>query len=318
METKDDIETAKQRFKTAKKFAISTSAALTSARERLKDAAEDVISKQSQADSAREKLEEAEEYLQSQRKLAVDESDSLGILAEDDSESDDDEEDALCSRFAMASTEESRRLRLRPKKTLPHELLLKHDTVAFVGLTHDTLFDTFMKAIAEEPGISWKSVYICYPADSSLETFISPNAADAKSGIEDLRKRRLVSEMALKGALSGRTDELCFYEVKHHCFFGSWFGWRERGGYIHISPAIWGVNVKKCPSQEYSWAMDADEPGPDYDAYRHGLENILKSGSPFSTLLEDKYVYARANSQRSQLSSSLRNSQVSCEGGGGS
>ena len=64
--------------------------------------------------------------------------------------------------------------------------------------------------------------------------------------------------------------------------------------------------------------MGADEPGPDYDAYRHGLENILKKGSPFSTLLEDKHVYAQANSQRSQLSSSLRNSQVSCEGGGGS
>jgi len=181
-------------------------------------------------------------------------------------------------------------LMLRAKKTLPHQLLLRHDTVAFVGLTHDSLAGVFRKAISEVPGKTWSSVYICYTADSLMGAFVSPNLVDANAEdeVEDFRKKKLASKTDLSALLTHCVDELHFYEVNHHCFFGSWFGWREEGGYIHISPSVWGVDVKLCPSQSYTWEPD-HAPSPDYNAFRQGIENVIERASSYSTELEPRY-----------------------------
>merc|ERR1712029_670959 len=102
---------------------------------------------------------------------------------------------------------------------------------------------------------------------------------------EDLRKRKQASRVNLEELLASCADELKFYEVNQHCFFGSWFGWRARGGYIHVSNGIWGVNIKLCPSQSYCW--DSDDPGPDYNAYRQGIDNLLESACPFLTSVRE-------------------------------
>eukprot|EP00584_Thalassiosira_punctigera_P024531 CAMPEP_0172548182 /NCGR_PEP_ID=MMETSP1067-20121228/17545_1 /TAXON_ID=265564 ORGANISM="Thalassiosira punctigera, Strain Tpunct2005C2" /NCGR_SAMPLE_ID=MMETSP1067 /ASSEMBLY_ACC=CAM_ASM_000444 /LENGTH=817 /DNA_ID=CAMNT_0013335377 /DNA_START=326 /DNA_END=2779 /DNA_ORIENTATION=+ len=182
-------------------------------------------------------------------------------------------------------------LQLKAKETLPHNLLLNHITAAFVGLTHDTLASVFAKALSEEPRKIWESIYIFYVSDSLLENFKPWSEAkcvtfDCKDQSDDLRRRRQTSQKELYALLLGRAEELCFYEITHHSgFFGAWFDWREPGGYIHVSPSIWGVDVKKCPSQNFSWELD-HQPGHDYNAYKRGIENLLSNANPFAIPLE--------------------------------
>jgi len=138
-------------------------------------------------------------------------------------------------------------LQLKAKKTLPHHLLLSHDTVAFVGLTHDSLATVFKKALAEEPRRKWSSIHIFFVSDELMDNFkqwddatnepCGAQSEDKTDRTSDFRHRKQKSSQELKGLLGNRSTELCFYEITHHCsFFGSWFGRRDPGGYIHVSP----------------------------------------------------------------------------------
>ena len=176
---------------------------------------------------------------------------------------------------------------LRAKKVLPHELLISHDTIAFVGLTHDTLVKVFDNALAEEPHKCWDSISICYMADSKLQGFVSASSeTDVEVEVETMRQSILDSRSALHSLLYDRVAELRFLEVNNHCFFGGWFGWRGEGGYIHVSPTCWGVNVKECPSQSYSWDPGRS-PSQEYNSYRRGIDNLLEKGSTFATEVND-------------------------------
>jgi len=183
-------------------------------------------------------------------------------------------------------------LQLKAKRTLPHSLLLSHDTVAFVGLTHDSLATVFMKALSEEPRRKWRSIHIFFVCDALMDNFQQwDGSTDEENGAHneiepdhsnDPSHKKQKSWQELKALLGNRSEELRFYEITDHCsFFGSWFGWRAPGGYIHVSPSIWGVNVKMCPSQSYSWELGS-EPSQEFIAYRKGIENLLSSTSPFA------------------------------------
>ena len=50
---------------------------------------------------------------------------------------------------------------------------------------------------------------------------------------------------------------------------------------FYYCKSVWGVNVKMCPSQSYSWEIGS-EPSNEFIAYRKGLENLLSSASPFA------------------------------------
>jgi len=177
-------------------------------------------------------------------------------------------------------------LQLKAKKTLPHTLLLSHDTAAFVGLTHDSLASVFRKALSEEPRRKWESIYIFYVSDSLIDNFKEWRKESVKGDQDDtctdLIQKKRASQEELDILLRARAGELCFYEITHHCsFFGSFFGWGAPGGYIHVSPSIWGVGVKMCPSNGYRWELGA-EPSHEFLAYRKGLENLLSSENPFA------------------------------------
>ena len=96
----------------------------------------------------------------------------------------------------------------------------------------DSLSKVFQRAITEVPSVTWESIYICYPADSQLETFIIQGAYDSEAQIDDIRDKILTSKTELSELLAGRVDELRFLEIRSHCFFGGFFGWREEGGYM--------------------------------------------------------------------------------------
>jgi len=177
-------------------------------------------------------------------------------------------------------------LQLKAKKTLPHTLLLSHETVAFVGLTHDSLASVFRKALSEEPRRKWKRIYIFFVSDSLMDNFKEWRKesveGDQDATCVELIQKKQASKEELDILLRDRTGELCFYEITHHCsFFGSFFDWGAPGGYIHVSPSIWGVGVKMCPSNGYRWVL-GDEPSHEFIAYRKGLENLLSSENPFA------------------------------------
>ena len=135
-------------------------------------------------------------------------------------------------------------LQLKAKKTLPHQLLLSHKTVAFVGLTHDSLAKVFHKALAEEPRRKWSEIHIFFVADPLMANFQPwdgvANEKETQSEVQsdvtsDLSDKKRKSWQELNALLGNRSTSLSFYEITHHCsFFGSWFGWTEPGGYIHV------------------------------------------------------------------------------------
>ena len=55
---------------------------------------------------------------------------------------------------------------------------------------------------------------------------------------------------------------------------GSYLDWKERGGFIHVSPYIWGVPPENCPGFNISWV--GTKPLQLYRTYQDGLENLLK------------------------------------------
>lgn len=177
-------------------------------------------------------------------------------------------------------------LQLKAKKTLPHTLLLSHDTAAFVGLTHDSLASVFRKALSEEPRRKWERICIFYVSDSLMDNFKEWRKESVEGDQDDtcagLIQKKRASQEDLDILLRDKAGELCFYEITHHCsFFGSFFGWGSPGGYIHVSPSIWGVGVKMCPSNGYRWELGA-RPSHEFLAYRKGLENLLSSENPFA------------------------------------
>jgi len=59
-------------------------------------------------------------------------------------------------------------------------------------------------------------------------------------------------------------------------YFGaSFLDWREPGGRAHVSPYIWGVDVKQCPGYDISWA--GTKVLPLYRSYVDGLEELYKT-----------------------------------------
>jgi hypothetical protein len=46
---------------------------------------------------------------------------------------------------------------LKPRNVL-QELIQKHQQIAFIGITHDNLLDTFRNVLAENPNHTWEQV----------------------------------------------------------------------------------------------------------------------------------------------------------------
>ena len=67
------------------------------------------------------------------------------------------------------------------------------------------------------------------------------------------------------------------YDQLMHC--GSYWDWKDPGGFIHISPLTWGANPKTCPAMNYYW--NSRVPSPEYRVYREGLEYLLGTAIPF-------------------------------------
>lgn len=95
----------------------------------------------------------------------------------------------------------------------------------------------------------------------------------------------LVNVEVLKQSLTGWKDLLSKLKQEHPRarirlgmfreppYFGaSFINWRKPGGFIHVSPYIWGVQVQDCPGYDLEWV--GIEPLVVYERYVAGLDYL--------------------------------------------
>lgn len=160
-------------------------------------------------------------------------------------------------------------------KILPLELIRRHKQIAFVGITHDCLDTVFKEALQTDPTVVWDQVYIFYPSDGCLHA-IAPNLGQTGDELINLKN---TSKHLLLEDLSNAVKDLRFLELNQLMHCGSYWDWKDQGGYIHISPLTWGANPKTCPAMNYYW--NSTDPGPEYRVYRDGLDYLLDIATPF-------------------------------------
>lgn len=150
------------------------------------------------------------------------------------------------------------------------EMLMPRRHLAFVGATHDQLPQTFRQAIAANRDQRWRRLLFFFLEDSALAT-INSNGRSPAELLTAKRQARTELEQLLQGRVA---EPVVFREYQHPFFFGAFFDWEAPGGKIHVSPYIWGLNVRECPGLDYEWltqhATDA------YAYYRRGLEELQR------------------------------------------
>mmetsp|Transcript_14269 Transcript_14269/g.24403 ORF Transcript_14269/g.24403 Transcript_14269/m.24403 type:complete len:324 (-) Transcript_14269:299-1270(-) len=190
--------------------------------------------------------------------------------------------------FSATAVTTQNTLQLKDKETLPHQLLLRHDTAAFVGSSHSCLVSDFKKALAEEPRRKWAAIYVFYLSNPMIENSQPSCKENGASWKHEYKKsehlrEKLLSRNELITLLADKAEKLHFYEITSQCsFFGSWFGWRSPGGYINVNPSIWGVDIKMSPKQTFIWDF-GKEPSNDFCAFSQGIENLISSTNTFAT-----------------------------------
>jgi len=164
----------------------------------------------------------------------------------------------------------------KDKKTPPEKLLDKHNNVAFVGATNDQLAEVIVKVLKNNPSKRWGRITIFFLQDNILqwmETKERPHkklVQDKQEAIKNLHK-----------VLNGHVQHLDFMEYDRPFYFASYWDWDKPGGRIHVSPYIWGADVRVCPALDYTWVTQ--EPTQQYQAYREGLVQLLKLAKPIIT-----------------------------------
>lgn len=166
--------------------------------------------------------------------------------------------------------------RIKPK-VLPQELIRRHHQIAFIGIMHDNLSKAFVNILEDDPEHRWDQVFVLFPSDSCLKNSLVQNYS--MEPVDKLIENKNACRSSLHQLLSPVVRDLRFltYDQLMHC--GSYWDWREPGGFIHVSPLTWGTNPKTCPAMNYYW--NSKVPSPEYRVYQDGLGYLLKVATPF-------------------------------------
>eukprot|EP00581_Thalassiosira_minuscula_P015173 CAMPEP_0183715686 /NCGR_PEP_ID=MMETSP0737-20130205/9818_1 /TAXON_ID=385413 /ORGANISM="Thalassiosira miniscula, Strain CCMP1093" /LENGTH=945 /DNA_ID=CAMNT_0025944809 /DNA_START=10 /DNA_END=2844 /DNA_ORIENTATION=+ len=161
-------------------------------------------------------------------------------------------------------------------KVLPQELIRRHKRIAFLGIMQDNLYKGFVKILEKDPSHRWEQVYVFFPSDGCLREHLSMNY---ETPVETLIQHKKECRRTLMNILSPVVDDLRFLQYEHLMHCGSYWDWKDPGGFIHISPVTWGANPKTCPAMNYYW--NSKVPSPEYRVYRDGLDYLLDTAIPF-------------------------------------
>jgi hypothetical protein len=89
-------------------------------------------------------------------------------------------------------------------------------------------------------------VHIFFPSDECLKTLTRHYSCSVEKLIDDKKSCKQTLD-----ELSTAVNDLRFLEYDQLLHCGSYWDWKTKGGYIHISPLTWGANPKICPAMNY-------------------------------------------------------------------
>lgn len=160
---------------------------------------------------------------------------------------------------------------IKDKKTPPEKMLIEHKKIAFVGATNDQLAAIISKVLKNKPSKIWNSIAVYFLKDKAFRWMDLKSDGRSHFELIDAKKDAI---KRLRRVLKGHVNHLEFREYDCPFYFASYWDWDAPGGRIHISPYIWGADVRHCPAFDYTWITN--QPTPQYQAYKDGLMHLMK------------------------------------------
>jgi hypothetical protein len=150
------------------------------------------------------------------------------------------------------------------------ERLSKAKDVALVQLTGERLLSALKNGDAKFSD-DLRRLWVFLPHHRHCVTPTGKLNQKLVSKLNRLTKewRRLASSMRKRQPKA----EIEVREYQSPPYFGaSFLDWEERGGFVHISPYIWGVEAAQCPGFNINWV--GSNPLPLYRTYVKGLMGL--------------------------------------------
>lgn len=151
------------------------------------------------------------------------------------------------------------------------EMLLQSRHMAFVGATHDQIPDVFKEVLAGKLDQRWPRVAFFFLEDDALR-WIRSDAGGRRRSHDETVAAKKKARQELEHLLRDRVRDLEFRAYRFPYFFASFLDWEAPGGRIHVSPYVWGLNVRECPGLDYRWSTP--KPPRPYSDYRRGLDEL--------------------------------------------
>ncbi len=164
-------------------------------------------------------------------------------------------------------------------KVPPLLLLATYQKIAFIGATNWQLAKMMEKAFQERGEKSWDQIHLFFATDELLK--------QVEYGKRDPQQERDQSEAEFIELLGqGRwAKRWAIYRFSGPPVFASYWDWDRRGGRIHISPALLGTVIGKCPSSDHIW--HDKNPTDHYEKYVKHLQVLMRPG-PASVVIQGK------------------------------
>ncbi len=166
-------------------------------------------------------------------------------------------------------------------KVPPLLLMITHQKIAFVGATNWQLCDKLQEAFEARNEVPWKELHLFFASDELLKS-VEYGDFDARLHREESRKL-LTERLSTKGW----AQKWAIYEFDGPAVFASYWDWDERGGRIHISPALLGTVIGECPASDHLWCQEA--PTDQYKKYVKHL-NVLLNDIPGTSATSQRLI----------------------------
>ena len=153
-------------------------------------------------------------------------------------------------------------------KVPPLMLLATHQKIAFIGATNFQLAKQLELAFAARNSQPWDELLIFYGAETLLKTVeLGDNAENLllDEELECMRESLQHNKWATKWSL---------YKFTGPALFGSYWDWEKQGGRIHISPALLGTEIGRCPAEDLVWQRE--QPSQRFNSYVKHLKSLLE------------------------------------------
>ena len=155
-------------------------------------------------------------------------------------------------------------------KVPPLLLMTTHQKIAFVGATNWQLHKSLAQAFSARGGRPWEELHIFFATNKLLDQV----EYDAETNsISDRNKSR--KELWTELSDNKWAKEWSIYDFDGPPVFASYWDWESKGGRIHVSPALKGTIVGKCPASDHIWYHDT--PTDHYQKYVTHLQFLLET-----------------------------------------